>query len=110
MRRFARRHRTGPQPRQKQKKRREQRGSGRLESIANGFGAKSMKNILRLHRKVLIGVVHLKPLPGAARHRASMAEIIKAAVADAVAYERGGAHGVFIENFGDVPFTKSSIA
>ncbi|HZI32259.1 MAG TPA: BtpA/SgcQ family protein [Candidatus Binatia bacterium] len=69
-----------------------------------------MKNILRLHRKVLIGVVHLKPLPGAARHRASMAEIIKAAVADAVAYERGGAHGVFIENFGDVPFTKSSIA
>jgi membrane complex biogenesis BtpA family protein len=69
-----------------------------------------MKNIFQSHRKVLIGVVHLLPLPGAPRHRASMAEIIKAAVADAVAYERGGAHGVFIENFGDVPFTKSAVA
>ena len=29
---------------------------------------------------------------------------------DARAYERGGAHAVFIENFGDVPFTKSSVA
>lgn len=69
-----------------------------------------MKNILQSHRKVLIGVVHLKPLPGAPRHRASVAEIIRAAVADAVTYECGGAHGIFIENFGDVPFTKSSVA
>jgi membrane complex biogenesis BtpA family protein len=69
-----------------------------------------MKNIFQAHRKVFIGVVHLLPLPGAPRHRATMSEIIKAAVADAVAYERGGAHGVFIENFGDVPFTKSSVA
>ena len=69
-----------------------------------------MKNIFKAHRKVLIGVVHLLPLPGAPRHRASMADIIKAAVADAVAYERGGAHGIFIENFGDVPFTKSAVA
>jgi membrane complex biogenesis BtpA family protein len=69
-----------------------------------------MKNILRAHRKIFFGVVHLKPLPGAPRHRASMAEIIDAAVADAVAYERGGAHGIIIENFGDVPFTKGSVA
>ena len=69
-----------------------------------------MKNIFQSHRKVLIGVVHLKPLPGAPRHEASIAEIIKAAVADAVAYERGGAHAIFIENFGDVPFTKNSVA
>jgi membrane complex biogenesis BtpA family protein len=69
-----------------------------------------MKNIFQSHRKVLIGVMHLKPLPGAPRHRDSMAEIIKAAVADAVAYERGGAHAVIVENFGDVPFTKSSVA
>ena len=69
-----------------------------------------MKNIFQSHRKVLIGVVHLKPLPGAPQHRASMADIIKAAVADAVAYERGGAHALVVENFGDVPFTKSSVA
>ncbi len=68
-----------------------------------------MKNLFQAHSKVLIGVVHLKPLPGAPRHSASMSEIIKAAVADAVAYERGGAHSLFIENFGDVPFTKSNV-
>jgi membrane complex biogenesis BtpA family protein len=68
-----------------------------------------MKNFFQSHRKILIGVVHLKPLPGSPRHRASMGDIIKAAVADAVAYECGGAHAVFIENFGDVPFTKISV-
>lgn len=69
-----------------------------------------MKDILRSHRKVFLGVVHLKPLPGAPRHRASMAEIIDAAVADAAAYERGGANGIIVENFGDVPFTRGLVA
>ena len=69
-----------------------------------------MKNLLPSHRKVLIGVVHLKPLPGSPRHRQTMADIIKFAVADAVAYERGGAHAIFIENFGDVPFTKTNVS
>jgi predicted TIM-barrel enzyme len=32
--------------------------------------------------------------------------LIDFAVADARAYERGGAHAIFVENFGDVPFTK----
>ena len=68
-----------------------------------------MKSIFSLHRKVLVGVVHLQPLPGAPRHIQSISDIIKAAVADAVAYERGGAHAVFIENFGDVPFTKNNV-
>src|SRR6266567_2432419 len=35
--------------------------------------------------------------------------VIKLAVTDARAYERGGAHAVFIENFGDVPFTKAGV-
>lgn len=69
-----------------------------------------MKNIFKSHAKVFFGVVHLKPLPGAPRHRIAMADIIKAAVADAVACERGGAHALIIENFGDVPFTKGSVA
>jgi len=69
-----------------------------------------MKSLFQTHRKVLIGVVHLKPLPGAPRHRQTMSDIIKCAVADAVAYERGGAHALFIENFGDVPFTKTTVA
>lgn len=69
-----------------------------------------MKTLFQQHRKVFIGVVHLKALPGAPRCRTSMTEIIRFAVADAVAYERGGAHAIFIENFGDVPFTKSAVA
>jgi hypothetical protein len=35
--------------------------------------------------------------------------VIKLAVNDARAYERGGAHGLFIENFGDVPFTRKAV-
>jgi hypothetical protein len=68
-----------------------------------------MKTLFASHRKVFIGVVHLKPLPGAPRHRQKITDIIKCAVADAVAYERGGAHAVFVENFGDVPFTKGNV-
>jgi len=30
-------------------------------------------------------------------------------VADARAYQRGGAHAIFVENFGDVPFTKGNV-
>ena len=58
---------------------------------------------------VLIGVVHLHPLPGSPRWSGRLDKIIKLAVADALAYERGGAHAVFIENFGDVPFTKTNV-
>jgi membrane complex biogenesis BtpA family protein len=60
-------------------------------------------------RKNLIGVVHLPPLPGSPRWGGNLAAVIKHAVADAKAYEQGGAQAVFIENFGDVPFTKSAV-
>ena len=65
--------------------------------------------ILNSNRKTLIGVVHLSALPGAPRWGANWGAIVKKAVADAQAYEQGGAHAVFIENFGDVPFTKSAV-
>src|SRR5262245_28199286 len=60
-------------------------------------------------RKTLIGVVHLLPLPGSPRWKGDLESVISHAVADARAYERGGSHALFIENFGDVPFTKSSV-
>jgi hypothetical protein len=65
--------------------------------------------LFQLNRKVLIGVVHLAPLPGSPRWRGNLSAIIKSAVADAKAYQQGGAHALFIENFGDVPFTKSAV-
>lgn len=58
---------------------------------------------------MLIGVVHLHPLPGSPRWQGDVEKVIAGAVADAQAYEQGGAHGLFIENFGDVPFTKSNV-
>jgi membrane complex biogenesis BtpA family protein len=66
-----------------------------------------MSVLFRLKHKVVIGVVHLQPLPGSPRWRGSLKALIHKAVADATAYQRGGAHAVIIENFGDVPFCKS---
>jgi len=69
-----------------------------------------MKSLFSSTRKLLIGVVHLKPLPGSPRFAGNLRAILDFAVADARAYERGGANAVFIENFGDVPFTKANVA
>lgn len=68
-----------------------------------------MKPLFAANHKVLIGVVHLRPLPGSPRWGGDLKVVIDFAVADARAYERGGAHAIFIENFGDVPFTKTSV-
>jgi membrane complex biogenesis BtpA family protein len=68
-----------------------------------------MNPLFKPARKLLIGVVHLRPLPGSPRWRGDYATLAKTALSDARAYERGGAHAVFIENFGDVPFTKTNV-
>ncbi|HWH68879.1 MAG TPA: BtpA/SgcQ family protein, partial [Candidatus Sulfotelmatobacter sp.] len=68
-----------------------------------------MKPLFELHPKLLFGVVHLQPLPGSPRSRGDLEAIIRFAVKDAQAYERGGAHALIIENFGDVPFTQASV-
>jgi membrane complex biogenesis BtpA family protein len=69
-----------------------------------------VNSIFSAHRKVLIGVVHLRPLPGSPRWHGDMESVVEFAVSDARAYEHGGAHALFIENFGDVPFTRGSVA
>ena len=68
-----------------------------------------MKSLFHSTRKLLVGVVHLKPLPGSPRWRGDFEPLIESAVRDACAYERGGANAVIIENFGDVPFTKERV-
>jgi membrane complex biogenesis BtpA family protein len=69
-----------------------------------------LKPFLNSSTKSLIGVVHLKPLPGSPRWAGDLKNIIQAAVADSRAYESGGADALCIENFGDVPFTKESVS
>lgn len=60
----------------------------------------------------LIGVIHLRPLPGSPgwEQSASMAEVCDLAAADACAFVDGGFDAVVIENFGDIPFTKTQVA
>jgi membrane complex biogenesis BtpA family protein len=67
------------------------------------------KPLFASHPKLLLGVVHLRPLPGAPRWHGNLDAVLEHAVQDARAYERGGAHALFIENFGDVPFTKTGV-
>ncbi len=52
----------------------------------------------------LIGMVHLKALPGSPNFEGNLAAVESAALADAHAIAVGGAQAVMMENFGDTPF------
>lgn len=67
------------------------------------------ESIFARQSKLLFGVVHLSPLPGSPRWQGDLERVVELAIADARAYEQGGAHALFIENFGDVPFTKTNV-
>lgn len=54
--------------------------------------------------KIVIGMVHLPPLPGSPRSALSMDEIVEIAVRDARILVESGFDGVVVENFGDAPF------
>lgn len=60
-------------------------------------------------KKLLIGVIHLPPLPGAPRWAGRLETVLQSARADARAYEAGGADAVIVENFGDVPFHPGAV-
>jgi len=55
-------------------------------------------------RKVVIGMIHLPPLPGSPGYGGIVRTIRDAAQRDAGALSDGGVDGLMIENFGDVPF------
>lgn len=57
----------------------------------------------------LIGVVHLKALPGAPNHQAKLSEIREFALADAKTYLSNGVDGLIVENFGDAPFHRDQV-
>jgi len=69
----------------------------------------ALPSLLSQKRKLFIGVVHLLPLPGSPRWGGGVIAVIARAVADARAYEHGGADAVIVENFGDAPFTKGAV-
>jgi membrane complex biogenesis BtpA family protein len=58
-------------------------------------------------RKPVIGVIHLKALPGAPRYSGvPVREIYAAAVADARILSEGGVNGIIVENASDLPFSR----
>ncbi len=59
--------------------------------------------------KVIIGVVHLLPLPGSPRYRGNFEEVLERALEDAKALERGGVDGMIVENYGDKPFYPDNV-
>ncbi len=54
--------------------------------------------------KILIGVVHLLPLPGSPRWNGNLKSVLNRARLEANILQDGGAHGIIVENFGDAPF------
>lgn len=68
-----------------------------------------MSALFRPFRKILIGVIHLKPLPGSPRWQGNLGSVLRHAVTDARSYQRGRADALIIENFGDAPFAKSDV-
>ncbi|MCS6777328.1 MAG: BtpA/SgcQ family protein [Chloroherpetonaceae bacterium] len=61
-------------------------------------------------QRPLIGMVHLRPLPGSPLYAGEpMHAILEHAIADARALQEGGADAVMVENYFDVPFAKGSL-
>ncbi len=60
-------------------------------------------------RPALVGMVHLKPLPGSAGWAGDMSAVIDAAARDAEALLEGGCDGVVVENMGDVPYLRAHV-
>ncbi len=54
--------------------------------------------------KVLIGMCHVPPLPGSPRYDGDLAGLRERVMRDGDALVSGGAAGIFLENFGDIPF------
>jgi membrane complex biogenesis BtpA family protein len=58
-------------------------------------------------RRVVIGVIHARPLPGAPDYEGEPVEdLFAAAIEDGRRYAAGGVDGLIVENHGDIPFLK----
>ena len=57
----------------------------------------------------VIGMIHLKALPGSPGFAGSMSAVVEAALEDAQVWQQAGADGLMVENFGDVPFFRCDV-
>ncbi len=58
----------------------------------------------------LIGVIHLRPLPGSPCFNGDLQAVVDGASADALALAEAGFEGIIVENFGDMPFVPGRVA
>ena len=66
----------------------------------------NLKNIFD-KKQLIIGVVHLKPLPGSPLYKGESVEsIFEMALQDTESYLKGGIECIIVENHGDIPFSK----
>ncbi len=65
-----------------------------------------MRNFLK-DNKIIIGMIHVDPLPGTPRFYSSMPEIIAKAREEAIIYKDAGIDILAIENMHDVPFDRN---
>ncbi|MEZ5397904.1 MAG: BtpA/SgcQ family protein [Bryobacterales bacterium] len=57
----------------------------------------------------LVGMVHLRPLPGSPGWAGSLPEVLDAAARDAEALVASGCDAVLVENMGDVPYLRGEV-
>ena len=68
-----------------------------------------MDRFTRLFKRansVIIGMVHLKALPGSPAYAASISEIVDSACREATVFEQAGMDGIIIENMNDMPWLR----
>ncbi|MFO0550646.1 MAG: BtpA/SgcQ family protein [Polyangiaceae bacterium] len=58
----------------------------------------------------LVGVIHLRPLPGSPNYGGDMSAVVAACARDAEALADAGFEGVMVENYGDAPFEPGAVA
>ncbi len=58
---------------------------------------------------MLVGVIHLPPLPGSPRSTLSMSDCVSRAASDARVLSANGFDAIIVENFGDAPFFSGKV-
>ena len=59
--------------------------------------------------RALIGMLHVRALPGAPRHALALDEIVATAIGEAKTYRESGFDALMIENMHDLPYLKGAV-
>ncbi|XP_033117390.1 uncharacterized protein F13E9.13, mitochondrial-like [Anneissia japonica] len=71
------------------------------------MGLQKFTRLFKKGRTVIIGMVHLKSLPGTPGNRLKVEDITEIACAEAEGYKKLGVDGIIVENMHDIPYLHS---